>query len=136
MPAARAQDVKKLLDQLKASMPEATVDHLFSQMAASISENYTDLVKSYNIEQKLDLVGELLGREGFTLNWEKEGDHYRLNEISCPYFQVGKSHPEVCTVDQNVISTLLAVPAEKVSCILRGDNHCSYLISASENAVA
>jgi hypothetical protein len=31
-------------------------------------------------------------------------------------------------VDQTLISTVLAVPAEKVKCMLHGDSYCTYMV--------
>jgi predicted ArsR family transcriptional regulator len=63
------------------------------------------------------------------VEWERQGEQYLIREISCPYYHVGQSHPEVCTVDQTLISAVLDVPAEKVQCVLNGDAHCSYVVS-------
>ncbi len=118
----------RLLDQLKESMPQPTVNGLFVQMAANIAASYSSKIQSLNMEEKLNLIKELLTQEGFSVEWEKLGDVYHIREITCPYYHIGQSHPEVCSVDQTVISTVLALPVEKIECILRGDNHCTYVI--------
>jgi predicted ArsR family transcriptional regulator len=118
----------RLLDQLKSTMPEPMVSKLFSQMASDMAKEYTDQMKGLNMEERLDLTKTLLAEEGFSVEWEKSGSKYQIHEITCPYIRIGKSHPEVCTVDQILISKMLAVPAEKVQCILSGDAHCTYVI--------
>ena len=85
------------------------------------------------MEERLDLATTLLSEEGFTIEWEKSGDQYFLHEISCPYVHIGQCHPEVCTVDQALISKLLAVPTEKVKCILDGDSECTYVVQTENN---
>ena len=120
----------RLLDQLKETMPEAMVSKLFAQMADDLAEEYKEQMKGLDIEERLDLVKILLEEEGFDIEWEKTGNQYRINEISCPYYQIGQNHPEVCTVDQTLISKMLAVPASKVQCILSGDTYCSYVINS------
>jgi predicted ArsR family transcriptional regulator len=81
-----------------------------------------------DMEERLDFVKEMLGREGFTVEWEKKGNDYQIHEITCPYHQIGIAHPEVCTVDQTLISKMLALPANKVQCILDGSAHCTYVV--------
>ena len=120
----------RLLDQLKETMPKAMVSKLFAQMADDLADEYTEQMKGLDIEERLDLVKTLLEEEGFDIEWEKTGNQYRINEISCPYYQIGQNHPEVCTVDQTLISKMLAVPAAKVQCILSGDTYCSYVINS------
>jgi len=120
----------RLLDQLKSTMPEPMVGKLFSQMANDMAEDYTDQMKGLSMEERLDLTKILLAEEGFNVEWEKTGSQYQIHEITCPYLRIGQSHPEVCTVDQTLISKMLAVPAEKVQCILSGDAHCTYVVQA------
>ena len=47
------------------------------------------------------------------MEWDKQGDFYQINEITCPYYHVGQSHPEVCSVDQTVISKDSVHPSRK-----------------------
>ena len=120
----------RLLSQMKETMPEPVVNKLFSEMADSLAQEYTEQMTGMNMEDRLELAKSLLTEEGFTVEWEKDGGQYRIHEITCPYLQIGQNHPEVCTVDQTLISKMLAVPAEKVQCILSGDAHCTYLVQA------
>ena len=120
----------RLLDQLKSTMPEQMVSKLFSQMASDIAEDYSGQLKGLSMEERLDLTKILMAEEGFNVEWEKTGNQYQIHEITCPYLRIGQSHPEVCTVDQTLISKMLAVPAEKVQCILSGDTHCTYVVQA------
>ena len=120
----------RLLAQMKESMPEPVVSKLFAEMADGLAEEYASQMKGLNMEERLDLAKSLLTEEGFTIEWEKTGGQYQIHEITCPYLQIGQRHPEVCTVDQTLISKMLAVPAEKVQCVLQGDAYCTYVVQA------
>ena len=119
----------RLLQQLKESMPEYMVNELFSQMALDLAEDHKNELDGLNVEEKLDLVQDLLNQEGFTANWERKGGTYQIHEASCPYIHIGQDHPEVCSVDQTLISTILEVPAKKIKCKLSGDSHCTFIIT-------
>lgn len=120
----------RLLAQLKSTMPPPMVNSLLQQMAEVIAEEYAEHMQGLSIEERLDLAKSLLAEEGFTIEWEKREDQYYIHEITCPYLQVGQSHPEICTIDQSLLSRMLAVPAEKVRCILNGDALCTYVVQA------
>jgi len=124
----------RLLAQMKESMPEPVVSKLFAQMADGLADEYASQMKGLNMEERLNLAKTLLTEEGFDIQWEKTGTQYQIHEITCPYLQIGLSHPEVCTVDQTLISKMLAVPAEKVQCLLQGDAHCTYVVQAEAPA--
>jgi DeoR family suf operon transcriptional repressor len=118
----------RLLSQMKETMPGPVVTKLFDQIAEDLVSEYADDIKGLSMEERLDFVKDLLAQEGFTVEWEKKGDQYQIHEISCPYYQIGIAHPEVCTVDQTLISKMLALPANKVQCILDGGTHCTYVV--------
>ncbi len=124
----------RLLTQMKESMPGPVVTTLFTQVADDLASEYADEMEGLSLEERLEKVKTLLGQEGFTVDWERKDDQYRIHEISCPYFQIGISHPEVCAVDQELISKMLALPAEKVQCVLNGSAHCIYVVPATRAA--
>lgn len=118
----------KILDQMKNTLPAPVVDKLFTEIALDMSSNYQELAENLSLEEKLNLIQNLLSREGFTVEWEKAGDEYMIHEISCPYFHVGQNHPEVCKVDQTMIASILSIPVEKINCLLLGSDHCTYVV--------
>jgi DeoR family suf operon transcriptional repressor len=127
-PTRYMQLTTRLLSQMKDSMPGPVVANLFNQIAEDLASQYASDVQNLTMEERLDFVKQILAHEGFTVRWEKKGGQYEIHEISCPYYQVGATHPEVCSVDQTLISRMLAVPANKVQCILSGAAHCTYVI--------
>ncbi len=122
----------RLLSQMKATMPGPTVSKLFGQIAEDLVKEYASDIQGLSMEERLDLVKDLLAQEGFTVEWEKKDGQYQIHEISCPYYQIGVAHPEVCTMDQTLISKMLALPAIKVQCILDGAAHCTYVVQPAE----
>jgi len=129
-PTRYLQLTTRLLNQLKETLPKPLVKELFSQVALNLAEEYADQLKGLDIEERLSIIQELLGNEGFTVEWEKAGKQYHIHEISCPYIKVGVNHPEICSMDETLISQMLAVPAEQVQCVLSGDDRCTYVVES------
>ena len=125
----------RLLEQLKETLPGPMVDTLFAQVAKDLVADYTsDLnLDGVPMEERLDIVQDLLKGEGFTMEWDLQEDGYHIREVNCPYYHVGQNHPEVCAVDQTLISNMLDVPVEKVKCILDGDSFCTYIVPSNQN---
>jgi predicted ArsR family transcriptional regulator len=120
----------RLLEQLKETLPEPMVNKLFTQVANDLVDDYTANLKldGTPLEERLNIVQDLLNGEGFTMEWELQEDGYHIHEVNCPYYHVGQDHPEVCAVDQTLISNMLDVPVHKVRCILDGDSLCTYVV--------
>lgn len=118
----------RLLDQIKETLPEQQVSRIFSQLATGMASTYAEKAQKMSLDERLQYVKEILAQEGFSIEWERANGKIQIHEITCPYLQVGQSHPEVCAVDQTIISTVLNFPAEKITCVLSGDAHCTYVI--------
>ena len=127
-PTRYFQLTNRLLDQLESALPAAEIEKLFASMAREMAEEHARQTKNLSIEEKLNFLKKLLADEGFIVEWEKIGDNYHIREITCPYFQVGQEHPQVCLVDQTLISTVLSIPTQKISCVLQGDHLCTYVV--------
>jgi DeoR family transcriptional regulator, suf operon transcriptional repressor len=123
----------RLLDQMKEKLPQAVVGEMFQEVADDLASRHEGQFKGRNVEERLEMMKDLLAEEGFVIEWEKQGQEYLIHEITCPYLQVGQNHPEICTVDQTLISKMLAVPANKVKCIFSGATQCTYVV---QNIVA
>jgi DeoR family suf operon transcriptional repressor len=118
----------RLLDQMKASLPPAVINRFFTDMGENLAKDYRSLTEGFSVEQKLDYVKNLLQKQGFSVGWEQKDSHYYIYENGCPYYHVGQSHPEICSVDHTLISRVMDIPAEKISCVLHGDSNCVYSI--------
>jgi predicted ArsR family transcriptional regulator len=126
----------RLLDEIKSSMPAKVVQSIFSAMAQEITVRNADKFKGKSLEKKLGALVEMLGEEGFVAKWNKAGSAYELTEYNCPYLVIGRRHPEVCTIDQTLISNVMELPVQKSSCLLNGDQHCVFVIGEPKTTKA
>ncbi len=121
----------QLLRHLKATVPRHLVTQVFIQMAQEMASQVEGL-ENMSTEERLELLTQILRREGFIVTWESHDDRYVVREIACPYLQLGHQHPEVCTLDSALIAHMLDVDAERIQCMLTGDNECVYIIPKSQ----
>jgi DeoR family suf operon transcriptional repressor len=118
----------RLIDQIKLVVSKQQFDSIFSHLAENLSRDHIDEVSSIPFEAKLNKVKNILATEGFIIEWAKTNEQYKIRMVNCPYYHVGLTHPEVCKIDQAIISTLISKPLIIKECILSGDDCCSYLI--------
>ncbi len=118
-----------LLNQLKASMPESEVRDIFRNMAEKLSEDYKPAFEALKFEDKLVMLKSVMAKEGYELTVSGSGNSYQINEISCPFYQIGKEHPEICLFDKSLIAKLLSIPEDQVEHIQNKENHCAFQIS-------
>lgn len=118
----------RLLDQLKSHLPQKEIDKIFTQIARDLAQEQKTQTRNMSFEEKLDFIKSSLATEGYVIEWKKEGNDYIIDEITCPFYHISQNHPEVCSIEGILFSSILSLPVEKVHCILAGDNRCSYII--------
>jgi len=120
-----------LIEQIKRTLPKSEVNALFRNMADNLSEEYQPVFDPLDIESKLSLLKNIMAKEGYELEWERIGEGYEIHELSCPFYQIGKDHPEICLFDKTLIANLLSVSEDNITHLRRDDNHCAFIIGSS-----
>jgi DeoR family suf operon transcriptional repressor len=118
----------RLLGEIKEIMPVGSVEGLLTGVADAMASDYAAQLKGLPLEKRLGRLVELLDEEGFSAEIERQGDEVVIRELSCPYYQIGQAHPEVCMIDQEFIAQALSLPVERVRCVLDGDAHCAFSV--------
>ena len=128
-PARYFQLTSRLLGEIKDAFPSETVERIFIGVAASMADAYAEGLGGLTLEERLVRLVRTLTQEGFEAQLEERPDALLIHQLSCPYFRMGKEHPEVCLVDQHFIAKALALPVERVTCLLEGHAHCTFAVS-------
>ncbi|MEX1246960.1 MAG: ArsR family transcriptional regulator [Anaerolineales bacterium] len=129
-PAHTIRFANQLLAEVKQQLPAEEYGKLFSRMAEGIAEQYagTRQLSDLNLKERLALLKEWLGKEGYTVQIQRGEKEILIKETSCPYYYVGQTHSEVCTIDKALIAKVLSADPERTSCLLSGDSHCTYVV--------
>jgi len=119
----------RLLEELKERLPADTINEIFISLVNRMLEERASEFAGLSLEERLDYVINLLGTEGFLARWEKMADgRYRIIEYSCPYISMGQQHAEVCTLDKQIMISVLGTAVEQQSCMLDGDDCCQFTL--------
>ncbi len=121
----------RLLTQLKNHLTKKEIEKIFVQIANDLAEEQKQKTQNMTMEEKLEYIQDSLSNEGFVIEWKKEGDVYIIDEVTCPFYHVSQIHPEVCTIDQTLLSKILSVSVDKIRCVLKGDNQCSFVFNTN-----
>lgn len=117
-----------LLDEMKMRLPQQTVDDIFGSAVERIVARHRPKFESLGFEDKLTYLMDVLADEGFLARWEKIDGQYHIIEYSCPYLSVGANHAEVCSLDKELIISVMQAPIKQHSCMLNGDECCQFSI--------
>jgi predicted ArsR family transcriptional regulator len=127
-PSRNIRLTSNLIGQLKKNLPPESVEGIFRQIGGNMGEDQNINLGNLSLDERLNLIDQRLRDEGFGVQIERRPNEILIHETSCPYFHVGQMHNEVCTIDQGLINSILETEAERTSCLLSGDSHCTYTI--------
>lgn len=122
----------QLLEEIKSAVPSTVIERIFTTIAQNMAAVHAAKFAGKSLSERMVLLVQVLGEEGFMAAWNRVGDSYQLTEYNCPYIALGHQHPEVCTIDQTLISQVLNTPVEKTTCLLKGDQHCEFMIRPTQ----
>jgi DeoR family suf operon transcriptional repressor len=128
-PTRYFQLTSRLLGEIKDSFSAETLERIFTGVASSMADAYAAELRGLPLEQRLERLIQSLTSEGFEAELEERPDDLLIHELSCPYFRMGQEYPEVCLVDEHFITRSLALPVERVTCMLDGHAHCTFAVS-------
>jgi predicted ArsR family transcriptional regulator len=118
-----------LLAELTHQLGQAGLRQIFSNIAHRLASEAPLPRENQTFEERLDEVITFLSAKGFVVDWESSENNYMIHAYSCPYRQVAKNHAEVCLLDKQIISSMLATTPARIACLTADDDHCTYRIS-------
>ena len=74
---------------------------------------------------------QLFGERGIVADWERDGDVFLLHERTCPFPEVARRNSISCAMEVAEVRLLTGMDARLQSCIVRGDECCTYRLSRS-----
>ena len=118
-----------LLAELIQKLGQEGVGQIFDSIACRLASEAPPPKEGQTFEERLDEVIAFLSVKGFVADWEVGQNSYMIHAYSCPYRQVAKDHAEVCLLDKQIISSMLATTPTRIACLTTADDHCTYRIS-------
>ena len=110
-------------------------NEVYNIMMGVAQREITDAPKrrtNSSFEEHIGVIVEYLNGKGYLASWEKHPDGIMLHTSNCPYEGVAEHHPEMCQMEEHMLSSLLGVSPRCVSHIAEGSSSCSYVITDAD----
>jgi len=78
------------------------------------------------LERRIREVTAYLSRHGHLASWEHDGDGFAVHCHNCPLHPLARTYPELCQMDEALISGLLGQPVEQTATIPERDGRCTF----------
>ena len=117
---------RHLLEELKKTLTSEQLGTLFVNVGKSQAQQSLQIEHNLPIEDKLEQIADQLSADGYRITWKRDGDTILLYSENCPYHNLGMVHPEICKVDETMLSNALKCDVIHAQCISLGDPRCVY----------
>jgi predicted ArsR family transcriptional regulator len=81
-----------------------------------------------NLTQRLYQAINRLNELNYQARWEAHQQAPRIILGNCPYAAIVNNHPEICQIDKYLLESLLIMPVEQESKLIRDDREYTYCL--------
>ncbi len=117
-----------LMEEVKSRYGAQEFDGFFAGVTDRILSDMLPVDKIPPLGEHLDSVVERLNEKGYVARWEQCDEGAMLFTCNCPYDGLAIQHPELCSMDLGIVSSMVGRPVERVCHLASGDDSCAYLI--------
>jgi DeoR family suf operon transcriptional repressor len=129
--------VADALDVVREIQGGAGVAAVFRRRWDSIAESVRPRLACASLEERAQLLSELLTSEGYMAEAEGDGaGAATLREHNCPVRGIAERHPEVCEAEARFIERMMGATVTRRQHIISGCNACEYSVQASSTEPA
>ena len=132
-PSGYLRLTKRLISALKENLSSPEMAALFGSIGSEIAQNYTEELNGKSTKERIKILKKVMTSEGYIVEYDENKHDYLLTSLTCPYNQIISEFPELCNIDFQLISEFLSTTVEINTCVLNGDNYCSYKIPISKS---
>ena len=125
-----------MLQEMKAQTDSGKVHAILSGVARRAIADAPKRRADGSFEEHVDSVVDYLTSKGYLASWERHSEGIILHTNNCPYEGLAEKNPEMCQMDEDMLTSLLGVTARCVGHIAKGNNACSYVIAAAKIALS
>ncbi|MBX0328503.1 DeoR family transcriptional regulator [Oscillochloris sp. ZM17-4] len=124
--------ISLLLRELIALEGADRVDQILDRVSQRLAGEYADRMQGTDIGARLGELRRLLEQRGVPAEVAPEGDGIRL--FACPYYDVAHMHPQVCSMERQMIEYVLGEKLDLQNSIREGAHSCSFTVRETETA--
>lgn len=125
----------RLLGEIKETFPPETVNMLIDSLADSMASDVRREMTGMSPEARRARLVEWLEEHGLMVRWRQSDDGLlQLVKYHCPYYAVGDDHPELCRIDEAMVSAVIEVEVKRSGCLLSGDPACALVLDDPDEA--
>lgn len=119
---------RAVLEEVKSRHDSREVNVIFEGIANRMLADAPRPIAGETMETRLNRAIKFLNEKGYVAGWERRPEGIVVHTRNCPFDGVADQHPELCSVDMTIVSSLMGLTLQRVCHIAKGDSSCAYLL--------
>lgn len=106
-----ASNYHSLTESLFAKLEQQVGKNGVSEILKTIGEEKAQdhkLEFNASLTEQMDHFCDLMAEQGYQVDWAMNENRVYIHNASCPYHHLRQTHPEICSMDLSLFSTVLA----------------------------
>ena len=125
-PQAYDKMLSAVLREVKDKYGKPAIDDIFDSIARRAVDKAKEKLTATDTEGKVAQLTQSLRDEGVVAEYSLIDGGFMLVEHNCPYAEVSKDHPEVCSVIHHVLDEAIGGEHEQVESLRTGGKSCKF----------
>lgn len=125
------QLIALLLGELETNEGPEKVEQILDRVSQRLAGEYSNRMEGTQLAVRLVELRNLLEQRGVPAEVAPEGDGIRL--FACPYYDVAHSHPQVCTMERQMIEYVLGEKIKLQNSIREGAHSCHFSLRSADD---
>jgi predicted ArsR family transcriptional regulator len=119
-----------ILSDLQEEIGPERFKAYMQKLGGKLADTLRDKFAGKNLTERVDELALIMTELGFQVKVGREPETENLNiqARNCIYHDLAQKHQEVCEFDLALMSSLLDKDVEQLSCMAKGDCHCSFSV--------
>jgi predicted ArsR family transcriptional regulator len=118
--------ISLLLRELISLEGPERVAQILDGVSQRLAGEYADRMQGTDVPVRLGELRKLLEQRGVPAEVAPEGDGIRL--FACPYYDVAYLHPQVCSMERQMIEYVLGEKLDLQNSIREGSHSCNFTV--------
>lgn len=118
----------EVLDTVAEQLGEEAINQILTTMTEARVREWEPRLRGLSLAERVEALKEIYMSDDTFMDVENSGDRLSLIEHNCPYFNVAKRRPVLCSVTVSMLTRLLGYRVVREERFQNGDGRCVFRV--------
>ena len=122
----------EVLDTIAEQLGPEAINQILTTMTEARVREWEPRLQGLSLSERVEALKHIYAADDTFMNVDHTGGQLRLIEHNCPFLNVAKRRPVLCSVTVSVLTRLLGYQVVREERFQDGDGHCAFRVLLDE----